>query len=380
MSSMTMRNCKLLNQPGTVSLRLQGGTIQDMSRTIESDSDPVMDARGRLLVPGFIEVHIQGAGGADILDATEASLRAIAHACARYGTTAYLATTVFKPGQTNHHLPFAADHVNRDLGGARLLGIHLEGPFISTVKRGMIQPECLGPPALDILDEIYDLCGEHLSMMTISPELPNCAPIIQSLMRRKTIASLGHTHATYEETLAAFASGIHHVTHLFNAMPGLHHREPGPLTAIFENPEVTVQIITDGVHIHPAVLGQAVRLLGPDRILTITDGMQALGLPPGKYTYNGIPYESIDGAARYHDGTLIGTAVGLIDLVKRLVDYSDLTLEEAVQTVTLNPARLLGLEKTKGSIAVGKDADLVLLNEDLSVHATIVAGEVVYQE
>ncbi len=380
MPSTLLRNCKFLDQTEPVSLRLDGSRIQDIGGTLDGDADRTIDAKGKLLVPGFIEVHIQGAGGADILDANEESLRAIAQTCARTATTAYLATTVFKPGQDNRHLPFAADHVGSDLGGARLLGIHLEGPFIAGVKRGMIQPDCLGAPSLDMLSEIYELCGEHLSMMTIAPELPGGTGVVQALMQRGTIASLGHTHATYEETLMAFASGIRHVTHLFNAMPGLHHREPGPLTAIFETSQVTAQIITDGVHIHPAVLGQAVRLLGPDRIVTITDGMQALGLPPGKYTYNGIPYESVDGAARYHDGTLIGTAVGLIDLVKRLVEYSHLTLSEAIQTVTLNPARLLGLEASKGSIAVGKDADLVLLNEDLSVHSTLVAGEVVYQE
>lgn len=380
MPSTLIRNCRLLDQTDPVSLRFNLGRIEDIGSRLTGDTERVIDAQGRLLVPGFIEVHIQGAGGADILDATEESLRAIAQTCARTATTAYLATTVFKPGQDNRHLPFAADHVGRDLGGARLLGIHLEGPFIAGVKRGMIQPDCLGAPSLEILNEIYELCGEHLSMMTLAPELPGCATVVQALQQRGTLASLGHTHATYEEAVTAFASGIHHVTHLFNAMPSLHHREPGPLTAIFENPQVTAQIITDGVHIHPAVLRQAARLLGPDRIITITDGMQALGLPPGKYTYNGIPYESIDGAARYHDGTLIGTAVGLLDLVKRLVEYSHLTLSEAIQTVTLNPARLLGLEASKGSIAVGKDADLVLLNEDLSVHSTIVAGEVVYQE
>lgn len=379
MTQLLINNCTLLPHRQTSSVRVVEGVIREISTNHSTDqAEKSIDAKGRLLVPGFIDVHIQGAGGADILDNSVESLRSIAHTCARFGTTGYLATTVFKPGLDNSFLTTTAEQVGKDLDGAQLLGIHLEGPFISLTKRGMIQPDCIGPPAMEVMNQIHDACQGHLLMMTIAPELPECLEVVRSLVDHKVIASLGHTHATYEEAKAGFDAGIHHVTHLFNAMPGLHHREPGPLTAILENPAISVQIITDGVHIHPAVLKQAVRLLGADRIITITDGMQALGLPEGSYTYNRIPYESKGGTARYHDGTLIGTAVGLSDLVKRLVDYTDLSLEEAIQTVTLNPARLLGLESRKGSIEVGRDADMVLLNEDLSVHRTIVAGKVVY--
>jgi N-acetylglucosamine-6-phosphate deacetylase len=169
------------------------------------------------------------------------------------------------------------------------------------------------------------------------------------------------------------------VTHLFNAMPALHHREPGPLGAIFETESVTCQVITDGVHIHPSVVRLAYSLLGSDRFVTITDGMQALGLPDGRYVYNNIEYEARNGAARYADGTLIGTALGLNRMLARLIDFTGCSPTEALHTAARNAARVLGLDAKKGSIEVGRDADLVVLEEDLSVYATIVNGQVVYQ-
>jgi N-acetylglucosamine-6-phosphate deacetylase len=170
------------------------------------------------------------------------------------------------------------------------------------------------------------------------------------------------------------------VTHLFNAMSGVHHRAPGPLVAIFENEKVTAQLIADGVHLHPSVLKFAFDILGPERVVLITDGMQAMGLPDGQYVYNGVEYESKDGTARYKDGTLIGTALGLSELVKRFISFTDCGLDAAVKTVTENPAKVLGLADRKGSIAVDKDADLVLLDDDLSVHTTIVGGRVVFEK
>jgi len=210
--------------------------------------------------------------------------------------------------------------------------------------------------------------------------LPDNLQIIQRLVDSRVIASFGHSSATYEQTLAGFNAGISHVTHLFNAMPSVHHRSPGPLIAIFQAKHVTAQLICDGVHIHPAVLKFAFEILGPNRIIPITDGMQALGLGDGKYLYNGIEYESKNGAARYKDGTLIGASLGLNQLLKRFITFTDCPFEVAVRAVTENPARLLGLEDKKGSIAPGKDADLILLDPDCSVHTTIVAGKIAFSK
>jgi len=380
MASLLVTNCKLYDaaeRAPLCSILIREGTIEKVGRI--SRADQVFDAGGRLVAPGLIDVHIQGAGGADVLDATPEALATMSRTCARFGVTSFLGTTVYKPGQENQHLKVAAECVGRDLGGARLLGTHLEGPFISPQKRGMIQPDCLTMPSAAILDDIYALLGDTLKMMTVAPELPGSAEIVRTLIDHGAVPSFGHSKATYDETVRGFEMGIGHVTHLFNAMASLHHRDPGPLAAIFERPEVTCQVITDGVHIHPAVLRLAFRALGPGRFITITDGMHAMGLPDGPYVYNNLQYESNDGTARYKDGTLIGTALGLSQLVARLTQFTQCSSTVAVKTVTENAAQVLGLAQTKGAIARGYDADLVVLDGDLSVYATMVGGRIVYQ-
>jgi N-acetylglucosamine-6-phosphate deacetylase len=383
MTSLLVANCRLYDAGATAPLRslvIRDGLIEEIGRADQPlRADRTLDAGGRLVAPGFIDVHIQGAGGADVLDGTADALQTVSRTCARFGVTGFLATTVYKPGQANRHLGVAAGCLGRDLGGAHLLGVHLEGPFIAPEKRGMIQPDCLAPPATAILKEIHSLLDGGLKMMTMAPELPGSTDIIKALADHGTVPSFGHSKATYDEAVRGFDAGITHVTHLFNAMPSLLHRAPGPLAAIFERPDVSCQVITDGVHIHPSVVRLAFNALGPERFVTITDGMQAMGLPDGRYIYNGLEYESKAGAARYNDGTLIGTAVGLSQLLARLVQFTHCPIPVAIKTVTENAAKVLGLAKTKGSLAPGKDADLVILDDDLSVHTTLVAGRIVYQ-
>jgi len=384
LQKLLITNCRLfdaLDDKQTTSILIENGIITQIGQINSSAGcNNIFDAQGRIIAPGFIDIHIQGAGGADALDATPDALKTISKTCTRFGTTGFLATTVFKPKQKNQHLAVAAEHVGRDLGGANLLGIHLEGPFISHEKKGMIQPECLCPPSLQVLDKILDITNGQLKIMTIAPELPRNLPIIKRIVDSNIIASFGHSGATYQQTLDGFDAGISHVTHLFNAMPSFHHRAPGPLVAIFQTKHVTAQLIADGVHIHPAVLKFAFDTLGPNRVIPITDGMQALGLGEGKFTYNGVEYESKNGTARYKDGTLIGTALGLNQLLEKLITFTNCPLDVAIKTVTQNPAGLLGLRDKKGAIAPGKDADLVLLNHDCSVHTTFIAGKIVFQK
>ena len=383
MSSLLVTNCRLYDAPDGAaprSILARNGSIERLGDAVESiPADQVIDAGGRTVAPGFIDVHIQGAGGADTLDGTLEALQTVSRTCAHFGVTGFLATTVYKPGQRNDHLKVAAEYTGRDLGGAQLLGTHLEGPFISPHKRGMIQPNCLGDASPAILADIYTLLGGTLRMMTVAPELPGSEQIVRTLTGNGTVASFGHSKATYDEAFRGFGMGMTHVTHLFNAMPSLHHRDPGALGAIFERPDVTCQVITDGVHIHPSVVRLAWEALGFERFVTITDGIQALGLPDGRYVYNGIEYECRNGTPRYKDGTLIGTAVTLNELLARLIRFTECPLSTAIRTVTENPARVLGLGQTKGRIAPGYDADLVILEKDLSVRTTLVAGRVVYQ-
>jgi len=340
----------------------------------------VLDAEGRIVAPGFIDLHIQGAGGANVLDGRRESLEIISRTCAKFGTTSFLATTLFRPEEGNHHLEVASESVGSDLGGANLLGIHLEGPFISVARKGMILADCISSPSLEIFKKILNYSKGKLRMMTIAPEIKGNLKIIETLVKKGIVASFGHSNASYKETLEGIKVGISHVTHLFNTMPSFHHRKPGPLLAIFQAKRVTAQIISDGIHLHPEVLKFTYDILGEDRCIIITDGMQAMGLPEGKYIYNGIEYESREGTARYFDGTLVGTSLGLNQLLERFVRFSGCSLAVGAKAVTENPAKVLGIQNRKGKIELGKDADLVILDEDWSVWSTIVEGKVVFHK
>jgi N-acetylglucosamine-6-phosphate deacetylase len=337
-----------------------------------------LEAEGRRAAPGLIDVHVQGAGGADVLDGSLAALEAISRTCARFGVTGFLATTVYRPGADNGHLAAAAAACGTELGGAELLGIHLEGPFIAPGKRGMIQPDSLAPVEGETLRGILELTGGCLRMMTLAPELPGCLELIAELRASGVVASFGHSEADYEQTRAGIEAGIRHATHLFNAMRGIHHRDPGPIPALLEAAGLTAQLIADGVHIHPAVLRMALHALGPDRAVLITDGMQAMGLPEGRYLYRGLPYESRGGTARYTDGTLVGTTLGLSQLVGRCCRLGGLPAARGLRAASLNAARLLGLEDRVGALEPGRVADLVLLDADFSAWRTFKAGRCIH--
>jgi len=380
-NTILLKNCQLLTtQPASepVDILIEGKTIRKIANGLEYTGVEQIDAGGRTAVPGFIDVHVQGAGGADILDGTEEALQTISQTLARTGTTCFLGTTVVKPADGNAHLKLGKQFAGQGLKGATMLGFHLEGPFINIKKKGGLSEECIYDSSPEKLDEILDSTGDTLKMMTIAPELPGNLNIIKSLVNNDIIASFAHSDATYEETSEGFEAGISHVTHLFNAMPPLHHRNPGPLTAIFERREITAQIISDGHHVHPRVVRLAKQIMGGDRCICITDGMHGIGLPEGRYIYNGKEYESKNGAARYLDGTLIGSTMSLGTIAVKFMEFTGCTFETAIDTVTTIPAKLLGIDDRKGSLEPGKDADIVLLDDDYSVYATFVEGALVY--
>lgn len=341
----------------------------------------VLDAKGRILCPGFIDVHIQGAGGCDFLDGTKDAIDKISRMLARFGTTSYLATTVFKNGGNPHieNIVTSAPVPQGLSRGAQLLGIHLEGPFVNPKRKGMIRPDGISEYSSDYFEKILKTTRGKLRMMTVAPELKGAPAIIKKLRRNGIIASFGHSDAGYEEARKGIDAGITHATHIFNAMRPIHHRDPGGLTAILMDEGVSAQLIADGVHIHPAVIKLIIKLKGIKNIILITDSMSSQGLPDGKYVYDGWRYYSKAGACRYKDGTLIGTALSLNRIVKRMAQCGGVSLPEAIQMATINPARILGIDGKKGSIEQGKDADLVIMDEELSVFMTIAGGEVVYE-
>ena len=379
---MLLKNCLLYNSSDNSSLvdiLIEDFKISFVGHpSLLKEPDEIIDVDGRITAPGLIDIHIQGAGGADILDGTEDAILTISKTLAGTGTTSYLGTTVIKPEENNHHLKAAKEYVNKFVEGATLAGFHLEGPFINPEKKGALNPSGIYPSSPEALKEILDVTDGTLSMMTIAPEMPGNLEIIKKLKEHNVIPAFAHSNANYEETKKGFEAGINHVTHIFNAMPGLHHRNAGPLNAIFENETITAQIISDGHHLHPSTVKMIYKILGLERCICITDGIQAIGLTEGKYFYNGKEYESKGGAARYLDGTLIGSAMSLLEIVFKFKEFTGCTLEEAINSASKNPAKLLGLNK--GDIEKGKDPDIIILDNDNSVFLTIVNGRVVYRK
>ncbi len=361
------------------SLLITGNTIAGIGGNVRPPPDCVrIDAGNRIVSPGFVDLHIQGAGGADVLDGNPQSVRTIAKACTTHGVTAFLATTKFIPGTANRHIRDAVEGMRGETGGAACLGMYLESPFISGAKLGMIPPKSVQIPSEKALVEILALTGGKLRIMTVAPEIEGIAEVIAGLLENSIVPSLGHTAASYEETVRGFNLGIRHVTHLFNAMPSIHHRNPGPLPAVFEATDVTAEIICDGAHIHPAVIRTAVRLLGENRYALITDGMRGMGLPDGVFDYEGKRYDTKDGIALSADGILVGTATGLNRMIRNCMEFTGRPLEELVSAASLTPARILGIDDRKGSLKEGKDADITILNDDITVWKTFIGGREVY--
>lgn len=338
-----------------------------------------IDGGGLVAIPGMIDIHIHGAGGSDSLDGTSEAFHAISRTLATLGTTSFLSAMVVRPGGKNPHLRTAARCTGTDLGGATLLGSYVEGPFINPEKRGGILPDSITSPSARILEEIIEEAAGTLKMMVVAPEIPGITEMIDRLRDKDIIAAFGHSDAGYEETLQGFQAGISHVTHLFNAMRPIHHRDPGPLPAIFGHPGVTVELIGDTHHVHPGLFKMVWNLKGSANIACITDGISGMGLPEGTYTYNNKKYTSKDGLARYLDGTFIGSTTGLGSIVKKFMKYTGCSFPEAIDTVTIAPARILGINDRKGSIEEGKDADIVIIDRDFNIKYAIIAGKTVYQ-
>ncbi|MGB9758840.1 MAG: N-acetylglucosamine-6-phosphate deacetylase [Thermoproteota archaeon] len=376
-----IKNAKIINPNDEINanILISKGKIKKIGKDVGGEGiKQVIDASGKLVFPGFIDVHIQGANGYDILDEDENAIKEISKKITEFGVTGFLATTVYKPRQENKHIELSLKGVSEGLEGARFLGFHLEGPFISKEKKGMIQESSICEPSEEVLFEILKKCNGNLKMMTIAPELSGAHRLIEVLIRNNVIPSFGHSAASYEETLEAIKIGVKHVTHLFNAMNSIHHRSPGPIIAILESQEVTAQLIVDGAHVHPSVVKFVSKILGENRILLITDGVRSLGLPDGKYIYDGIEYISRNGTSRYTDGTLIGTSIGISELAKRFITFTGFPLRTIAKVASYNAAKLLNLEKRKGSVEEGKDADIVILDEEFKVYATLVEGEIAF--
>jgi N-acetylglucosamine-6-phosphate deacetylase len=342
---------------------------------------PEHDARGLTAVPGFVDVHIHGAGGHDVMEATPDALGAVAATIARHGTTSFLATTVTA---SEDRLCRSAEGIARCLGSqnqqhnggaprAEILGIHFEGPFISNLRRGAQPAEWIAKPSLPFLKKMLEAAGGTARIITLAPELPGALELVDAARQAGLVVSIGHTDATYEQAQAAIGRGARHAAHVFNAMRPFSHRETGVLGAVLTSADVTAELIADGVHVDAAGMKLVVRAKSYGRVVLVSDGISATGMPDGKYQLGSIEVTVAEGICRNAEGALAGSTLTLDRALRNMVGLG-VPLASAVGMLTLNPARMLGLEGKKGVLAVGADADLVLLDAKLNVAGVMTRG------
>lgn len=326
------------------------------------------------LVPGFIDLHIHGAKGFDVMDANIEALTGISDALAKEGVTGFLATTMTA---SDEHISTVLKTISSFMpnnNGASILGIHLEGPFISAEKMGAQPGGKIKLPDPALISHWQKTANGGIRLITLAPELAGILPLITQLNEMGIIVSVGHTDATYAETSIAIKAGCTHATHLFNAMRGLHQREPGALGALLLSEKINAEIIVDGLHLHPAVVDLALRLKGKDKLMLVTDAMRAKCLRDGEYDLGGQNVSVRSRVATLADGTLAGSTLTMPEAIKNMMQFTGCKLEDAIRMASFNPARTLKMEKRKGSIAEGKDADLVVMNPSLEVVMTMREG------
>ena len=361
-------------------LIVRGGRIAEIGPVLDiPPGPPTLDAKGLVVAPGFVDLQCNGAGGID-LTAEPERLWDVAALLPRWGVTAWLPTIVTSP-EANRHRALAALAQGRpsddDAPVALPLGLHFEGPFLSSERKGAHVARHLAPPEMAAIDGWSHDAGVRL--VTLAPELPGALEVMRALVDRGVVVSLGHSMATAAEASAGVDAGARWATHLFNAMPPLHHRDPGLAGVALTDERLGVGLIADGLHVHPLMVMLAARALGP-RLTLVTDAVAALGMPPGVVRLGGMEALSDGEGVRLPDGTLAGSNLSMDDAVANLMAFAGTTLIDAVAAATRAPAAVLGLDHERGVLAPGAVGDLVLLDPDgVGVVATVIGGRVAWR-
>ncbi|OCL27209.1 N-acetylglucosamine-6-phosphate deacetylase [Orenia metallireducens] len=336
----------------------------------------LIDIDGKYVAPGFIDLHIHGAGGKDTMDANTEALTEISSTILQTGVTAFLPTTMTMDKESIYQaLNVIRELMNRNLKGAKILGAHMEGPFINEEYKGAQDAKYIQEPSYEFVKDYLDV----IKIITLAPEVNRGYEFISKMKENNTVLSMGHSNATYKEAIEAIKRGIKHATHMFNAMTPLHHRDPGVVGSVFTS-DITCELIADKIHVHPDLFQLLVDIKGQDKVILITDSMRAGCMKEGKYDLGGQEVTVKSNSARLEDSTLAGSVLTLNQALKNIVDNTDLDLIEAIKMVSLNPAKLISVDKYKGSIAVAKDADMVVFDEEIDISLTIVEGEILYNK
>ncbi|HHY43113.1 MAG: N-acetylglucosamine-6-phosphate deacetylase [Firmicutes bacterium] len=341
--------------------------------------DEIIDAKGNYLSPGFIDIHTHAIYGFDTMDATCEAIEAMASFHIKNGVTGFLATTMTSSAEDMEKaIKNAASYISRqrerhltlDTSGsspAEVLGIYLEGPYFSEAKKGAQSPKYLKNPDIDQIKRFIQLSDNSIKVVALAPELPGATDAISFLRAQDITVSAGHTDATFDTARKAFDCGVTQVTHIFNAMRGFNHREPGISGAALIDERVYCEMICDGIHLHPGAMKLVVKAKGKDKVILISDSMMAAGLSDGEYTLGGQKVFVKGSEARLSDGTLAGSTLTLNRAIYNMVHMVGVSLPDAVQMATLNPARAIGIDNKKGSIEIGKEADLVIFDDQLNI-------------
>ena len=337
-------------------------------------------AREQTVAPGFVDLHIHGAGGRDVMEGKRDALETIAATVAAHGTTSFVATTVTASerdtrdsvGGIAHFILHMSQYPARELA-AEIVGIHFEGPFISPARRGVHPAKWIARPSPELLAGFLDEARGTAQILTLAPELPGALELIAVARRAGLVVSLGHTDATYEQAQAGIEAGATHAAHVYNAMRPFSHRDTGVLGAVLTSPKVSAELIADGVHVDDAAMRILIELKTAERVILVSDGMSATGMPVGKYQLGLFEVKVSGGVARNAEGKLAGSTLTLDRALRNIVALG-VPLSSALRMLTANPARQIGLAGRKGVLAPGADADMVFLNDKLEVSGVMTRG------
>ncbi|WP_027340761.1 N-acetylglucosamine-6-phosphate deacetylase [Halonatronum saccharophilum] len=386
MKDLIFINAKVIGEDKIVEegyLKLKDGIIVEfgeMAKELQvNEGSNIIDLQGDYLSPGIIDIHTHGAGGSDIMDGNFNAFRIISEAKASQGVTALLATTLTASHQ---RLKEVSQKLNSYLSSkdnlGNIIGLHLEGPYINGKKKGAQREDQIRPPRLNEVKELYDVLGDKLKLVTLAPEIKGSKEVIKYLVAKGVVVGAGHSNASEEEVKESFKWGLDHGTHLFNGMRALHHREPGVLGALLLDEEATVEIIADGHHLHPSIIEMVFKLKKMEKIIPVSDSIRASDMEDGVYDLGGQEVKIKGGIARLESGNLAGSTTELRKSLKNIIEITGLELVQAIKLISLNPARRLNIDDKKGSIKVGKDADLTILNSKFKVKGTFIEGREVY--
>jgi N-acetylglucosamine-6-phosphate deacetylase len=355
-------------------------SVEGNRLTAESHTGESVDLAGKYVIPGLIDLHTHGNSGTNFADGSDKGLYRMARFLLKNGITSFSpASTTLPEKQLQAAFESALRLKNKEPeDAASIRGITMEGPFFNAAKKGAQNADYLLDPDYDLFSRLNRVSDYMIRIVCVAPELPGALPFIRKA-KNDCVVSVAHTTATYDQAKAGFDAGARHVTHLFNAMPPLAHREPGVIGAAADHPDVNVELISDGIHIHPSAIRAAFKLFGPDRIILISDAMSACGMPDGTYELDEQEVHVSDGKVTLADGTIAGSAAHLFDCMRRAISFG-IRPEDAIRAATINPARVIGADQDIGSMEFGKRADFVVCNLDWSIDAVYRAGKHVRRE